>query len=274
MPCTSCGKLSSIENGWTSKKDNLTTLVTELTTSITNYESYCASCDCLTQRLGKMDFTANYICPTGRPFDGGALKKGQSDVSTLSKEIGDYLKELKEQKKTAEEEIDSLKTKLDNYHYICGSCWAATHPNSGGCFLADTNVLTNKGFRTIKSLRKGSIVVSYNEETQKNECCKVIKKFVHKLCTDDLYELLINNKTLKVTSEHRFYVIKDKKSEWIEAKKLSVNDLLLNSEGKKVKIDNITYYSNKSTVYNLEVEKYHNYYVGEGYLVHNRKTIH
>ena len=41
------------------------------------------------------------------------------------------------------------------------------------------------------------------------------------------------------------------------------------SDGRYVTIENITHHHNYWTVYNLEVENVHNYFVAEWYLVHN-----
>jgi len=47
--------------------------------------------------------------------------------------------------------------------------------------------------------------------------------------------------------------------------------MLLMTDGSIVEVENIKHYNNKQTVYNFEVENNHNYFVAEGYLVHNSK---
>jgi intein/homing endonuclease len=79
-----------------------------------------------------------------------------------------------------------------------------------------------------------------------------------------MYELTINGNVLKVTDIHPFYVRKSDSSKdyaWVEAQDLKVGDALLMSDGKLVKIDKINHYNNQETVYNLEVEGNHDYFV-------------
>jgi intein/homing endonuclease len=79
-----------------------------------------------------------------------------------------------------------------------------------------------------------------------------------------MYELTINENVLKVTDVHPFYVKKSASSKdyaWIEAKDLKVGDILLMSDGSLVKIEKINHYNNQETVYNLEVENNHDYFV-------------
>lgn len=96
-----------------------------------------------------------------------------------------------------------------------------------------------------------------------------------------MYELTIDWNVLKVTMDHRFYVVIPSEDDyqctlsydWIAAKDLEVWDLLFMQDWSYSKIDNIIYYDNIETVYNLSVENNHNYFVDKGYLVHNAKTI-
>ena len=51
--------------------------------------------------------------------------------------------------------------------------------------------------------------------------------------------------------------------EWIEAQDLEVGDRLLMTDGSLVEIEEIKHYSNQETVYNLEVDGNHNYFVDD-----------
>ena len=51
--------------------------------------------------------------------------------------------------------------------------------------------------------------------------------------------------------------------DWIEAQDLKVGDKLLMTDGSLVEIEEIKHYSNQETVYNLEVDGDHNYFVDE-----------
>jgi len=93
---------------------------------------------------------------------------------------------------------------------------------------------------------------------------------------------------LKVTDVHPFYVKRSLQSEnhnwyeingmytfkvinpiisqdydWIEAQDLKVGDKLLMVDGSLVEIEKIDHYPNQETVYNLEVEGNHDYFVDE-----------
>jgi len=140
---------------------------------------------------------------------------------------------------------------------------------TGGCFLAGTQVLTNKGKKDIDKIQIGDIVLSYNEDTGINEYNKVLNVYVHENLTEDLYTLTFDNSTLKVTESHRFYI----EGEWIAAKDLKIGDKVMYADGTYHTIKAISYITESNTVYNFEVENNHNYYVGDkSILVHNIKV--
>ena len=56
---------------------------------------------------------------------------------------------------------------------------------------------------------------------------------------------------------------------WRSALKLRIGDILQMADWSEVIIENIIHYPHKGTVYNLEIEDNHNYYVDKWYLVHN-----
>lgn len=145
------------------------------------------------------------------------------------------------------------------------------------CFLAWTPVITLNWFKNIEDIQVGDYVLSYDTVKWTTEYNMVTKRFVHENNDDELYELVIDGNLLKVTYLHGFYVV-DREDDWYSCnlyyrwkftKDLKVWDTLMMSDGKYVTIDSISHYPNYSTVYNLEVENLHNYYVWEWYLVHN-----
>jgi hypothetical protein len=74
--------------------------------------------------------------------------------------------------------------------------------------------------------------------------------------------------TLKVTEEHPFLV----NGQWISAEQLKVGDVIQTLEGKNVTIINLEDIQNNYdfSVYNLEVENYSNFVIGnDGLIVHN-----
>ncbi|MDD5980132.1 MAG: polymorphic toxin-type HINT domain-containing protein [bacterium] len=152
-------------------------------------------------------------------------------------------------------------------------CTAEENPGTG-CFLSGTKIHTKNGLKNIEDIKVGDYVLSYNKETKQTEYNRVYDTYIHTKNNEELFELTINGKVLKVTAAHRFYVKEKGTTEfiWKEAKELKVGDILLDSNNKEQKITNINYYLHFGTVYNFAVENNHNYYVTEnGYLVHNDK---
>lgn len=72
---------------------------------------------------------------------------------------------------------------------------------------------------------------------------------------------------IEVTSEHPFYV----EGSWIKAGDLNEGDVLTLFNGKKARILEITQVIENITVFNINVEGFHNYYA-EGILVHNKES--
>jgi hypothetical protein len=80
-----------------------------------------------------------------------------------------------------------------------------------------------------------------------------------------------------VTNGHPFYVhrarsnLSANEGEWINSDKLEAGDLVLNPNGVWVKVISVNHVFGKAAVYNFEVEKNHDYFVGsQGVLVHNQ----
>ncbi len=128
--------------------------------------------------------------------------------------------------------------------------------------ILNNKILAKTGYKNIKDLKVGDIVLSFNADKNINEYNKILNVFVNKV--DKLYEIKINNKKISVSEEHPFYNGKD----YIEAKDLKINDMVFTNEFKLVKIDEINEISNEKLLYNIEVENNHNYYI-DSYLVHN-----
>ena len=146
------------------------------------------------------------------------------------------------------------------------------------CFPAWTKIIMADGTsKNIEDVEEWDAVLSYNTDTNTNEPNIVNRQIVHKDSLHEMYELTINGNVLKVTDVHPFYVRKTDSSkdyDWIEAKNLKVWDNLLMTDGSLVKIEKIKHYNNQETVYNLEVDNNHDYFVDKWYLVHNKPTPH
>ncbi len=171
-----------------------------------------------------------------------------------------------------------------------GTYSTGTYVPSGrnGCFLAGTKVKTISGFVNIEDIKSNDIVLSYNVSKDKYEYNKVIKPLIHENSEEEIYVIEVNGEVIKTTSEHPFYIARklsltdDKnnfnkyetndKGLWTKAKYLKEGYYLMDSNGIYYPITKITHYKYKGTVYNLNVENNHNYFVSESsILVHNLK---
>lgn len=165
----------------------------------------------------------------------------------------------------------------------CGYTYHPPQNNTGGgggnilqpphCFVAGTKVLTNKGYKDIDKIKVGDIVLSYNEETKKNEYKKVLEVFKHEKVDDKIYSLNINNSIIEASSIHPFYVKTIDGTKLVEAKDLKIGDIVINSDGNYYPIMQIVVKEMKSdNLYNIKVEDDHNYYVSNSnILVHNKR---
>ena len=164
------------------------------------------------------------------------------------------------------------KNSTSSWETIASRCWWT--PPGDNCFPAGTKVTMADGIvKNIEDIEEWDIVLSYNTDTDTNESSVVEQRIVHEDSEHEMYELTINWNVLRVTAVHPFYVRKSvfsKDYAWIEAQNLKVWDILLMKDGSLAKIEKINHYSNKETVYNLEVEGNHDYFVAEWYLVHNK----
>ncbi|ATV32092.1 polymorphic toxin-type HINT domain-containing protein [Prevotella intermedia] len=133
------------------------------------------------------------------------------------------------------------------------------------CFPAGTKVHTQWGLADIEKLEIGVPVLTYNEETGRQEykqVKKVMRRMTRRMCAIELS----NGTTLEVTPEHRFF----SNGEWVPIEELNVNDTLQLKDNSIVVIDNKIIFPTFVEVYNLEIEDNENYYVTEeGILVHN-----
>ena len=135
------------------------------------------------------------------------------------------------------------------------------------CFIEGTLVLSKDGTVPIEHIKIGDYVFTENPETGEKGLKLVLNTFINQ--TSELVHLSVNDEIITTTPEHPFYVTN---KGWVTATKLEIGDSLLLSNGDNVLIKIITFetLSAPLPVYNLEVEDFHTYYVGENsILVHN-----
>jgi hypothetical protein len=142
------------------------------------------------------------------------------------------------------------------------------------CFVAGTPVATEAGLRPIESIAVGERVWARNEHTGEDALARVVQRFVtpdsHVIGVDIPIDVA-RHEVLRVTENHRFYV---PDRGWVPARELDGSRLVsivprgppLASAGASA----IESWGERTTVYNIEVEGLHTYFVGEArVLVHN-----
>ena len=136
------------------------------------------------------------------------------------------------------------------------------------CFTGDTEVYTSDGLVCIEDVEVGDSVWAYNSETDETELKEVLNVWVKE--TDEILHVSASDgETIDTTTNHPFYV--DGKG-WVAAGDLEVGDTLVTVDGNEVEVTDLELekLAEPIFVYNLEVEDFHTYFVGEyGVLVHN-----
>ncbi|MBQ6284695.1 MAG: InlB B-repeat-containing protein [Bacilli bacterium] len=158
------------------------------------------------------------------------------------------------------------------YHVSGGYCAADLGSGGGGgCFTKGTKVMTIFGPKDINEITDGTLVLTYNEETGKQEYSRVKHHIELKNLDETLYTFKFDDMTkLDITHLHRVYVIRDNKEMYISAEELKLFDKVLYADGSTHSIIGISKQKYNKPVYNIEVENNHNFYVGDSnILVHN-----
>jgi hypothetical protein len=141
-------------------------------------------------------------------------------------------------------------------------------PDDDNCFAAGTLVAAAEGLRAIESIRVGELVWSRDVETGAVALKEVTETFVRAATPVIDLELrsgLFGSERISVTASHRFWI---EGQGWERASSLAaapVGSLL--SPGSATALSTL---DEATTVYNLEVEDFHSYFVGQSRaLVHN-----
>jgi intein/homing endonuclease len=123
----------------------------------------------------------------------------------------------------------------------------------------------------IEQVRVGDRVLAFDDDTLQVKSARVLEVLVHPDGShqDGLY--LVNGK-IHATSNHAFFV----NGEWKQLKDVRLGDTVYSLAGDRAcpstvapeKVESIERLPDVETVYNLEIERYHTYFV-HGVLVHN-----
>jgi filamentous hemagglutinin len=141
----------------------------------------------------------------------------------------------------------------------------------GACFTAGTLIETDRGLKAVEQFEGGELIWSRNDVTLEYGYRPVIATKV--TAEQAIFEVVIQNKTgqqeiLETTAEHPFWI---KDFGWLKASLLQSGMTLLDRNNEELTIVSQALIPNKvETVYNIEVDGFHTYHVGElGTWVHN-----
>lgn len=140
-----------------------------------------------------------------------------------------------------------------------------------GCsFTPETLVLMADGTtKPISQVEVGDMVMAVDPETGERGPREVTKLWEHE--DDELVLVSVGGKKLKVTPNHPLWVVN--RAEWVAASDLRTSDLLLDDDGKAVRISTVQRIVRPGVdVHNLTVDDIHTYFVvvgGHSLLVHN-----
>jgi len=137
--------------------------------------------------------------------------------------------------------------------------------NIGG-FVEGTLVHTSTGPDTIQNIRVNDRLFSFSTETGKIVESRVTK--VHRFPVDQIVKLVISGEKLYLNPDHKFYL--PDSGEWIAAKDLDIDTVLLNKKGENLLVEDIEFIQGREWLYDISVEDTENYFVGKNeILVHN-----
>jgi hypothetical protein len=129
---------------------------------------------------------------------------------------------------------------------------------NGACFGAGTRMLTPEGSKAIEELQVGDWLLSRSEDDAEGpvEPKRVLTTFVR---TAVILEVHVEGQVIRTTAEHPFHVVD---RGWVAASGLVGGDLLSSHDGKLHRVQAIVATQEVATVYNVEIETHHTYFVG------------
>jgi len=139
------------------------------------------------------------------------------------------------------------------------------------CLVAGTPVDTADGLKAIETIRRGDSVWAWNDQTGGRELKRVAHTFI--VQRNELIDIVVDDVRVVATPDHPFFT-KDKR--WKPAGQLAAGDVLFdetNPEGRVIR--SVERRQEACTVYNMEVEGLHNFFVtSAGILTHNVQFNH
>lgn len=133
----------------------------------------------------------------------------------------------------------------------------------GGCFAEGSRVTMADGSKkAIETLKPGDRIASFDSPQTK----KILSRKVTAISKKEDIGTIIINKSLSVTPDHYLFV----NNGWMQAGSVQGGDTLLGIDGNPVPVTSVEWVLGKTSVYNLEIEGTHTYFVDDLY-VHNQK---
>jgi len=127
------------------------------------------------------------------------------------------------------------------------------------CFVAGTPLLLPDGTsKPIEEFVVGDLVLSRSENdvTALIQPRRVAKTFIR---VSPILNLHVRGRVIGTTGEHPFWTVE---KGWTEAKDLQIGDELIAHDGRRIVVEGVATSGRLATVYNLEVEYDHTYFVG------------
>ena len=131
-------------------------------------------------------------------------------------------------------------------------------------------LMADERYKRIDQFQVGDLVLSRDEDASAEEeilAGRVSKVFVHE--NKQVLRLRLGENVLDTTAEHPFYVVGQG---WVFAAVITLGDVVVAADGVYHGVTGKEYLPQFETVYNIEVEGLHTYFVGSlNIWVHNKK---
>nr|BAL55547.1 hypothetical conserved protein [uncultured Acetothermia bacterium]BAL58958.1 hypothetical conserved protein [Candidatus Acetothermum autotrophicum] len=132
--------------------------------------------------------------------------------------------------------------------------------------MKGTLVATAQGPKPIELVYPGDVIYTFDLRKGAPAVQKVVETF--KVQREEILVLDFGDEEIRCTPPHRFYT-----GQWVPAKELKQGDRILSIEGQWKALRKIKREGKSQPVFNLHVDKDHNYFIGQSaLLVHNSKT--
>lgn len=149
------------------------------------------------------------------------------------------------------------------------------------CFAAGTLVHTKEGLKPIEEIRSGDWVLSYPDDQKTPDEFREEHEYTYRQVTQTfvtenqpISKLIVANiatnmrETIYVTANHPVYC---QYRGWVPVSAMEATDCVENYRFRHLMVARVFHAVDTATVYNLEVDEFHTYYVGEqGVWVHNK----